>query len=76
MLAKLALDDFGPFFLKFAGYFPYNAKLCLNGNEYAKRQAAKAGIAFEALDNAFASVGDAGAASLRRRLRPRRAGRR
>ena len=54
-------DDFGPFFLKFAGYFPYNAKLCLNGNEYAKRQAAKAGIAFEALDNAFASVGDAGA---------------
>jgi len=54
-------DDFGPFFLKFGGYFPYNAKLCLNGNEYAKRQAAKAGIAFEALDNAFASVGDAGA---------------
>jgi hypothetical protein len=54
-------DDFGPFFLKFGGYFPYNAKLCLNGNEYAKRQAAKAGIAFEALDNAFAAVGDAGA---------------
>jgi hypothetical protein len=54
-------DDFGPFFLKFAGYFPYNAKLCLNGNEYAKRQAAKAGIAFEALDNAFAAVGDADA---------------
>jgi hypothetical protein len=50
-----------PFFLKFGGYFPYNAKLCLNGNEYARRQAAKAGIAFEALDNAFASVGDAGA---------------
>jgi hypothetical protein len=54
-------DDFGPFFLKFAGYFPYNAKLCLNGNEYAKRQAAKAGIAFEALDNAFAAVSDAAA---------------
>jgi len=51
----------GPFFLKFGGYFPYNAKLCLNGNEYAKRQAAKAGIAFEALDNAFAAVGDADA---------------
>ena len=54
-------DDFGPFFLKFAGYFPYNAKLCLNGNEYAKRQAAKAGIAFQALDNAFAEVSDADA---------------
>jgi hypothetical protein len=43
--------DFGPFFLKFCSYFPYSAKLCLNGHEYAKRQLAKAGIAFEALDN-------------------------
>ncbi len=48
-------DDFGPFFIKFATYFPYNAKVCLNGNEWAKRQATKAGIAFEALDNGFAS---------------------
>src|SRR5438552_7176729 len=23
--------DFGPFFLKFCSYFPFNAKLCLNG---------------------------------------------
>src|SRR6201982_3527649 len=29
--------DFGPFFLKFCSYFPFNAKLCLNGHEYAKR---------------------------------------
>ena len=29
--------DFGPFFLKFCSYFPYNAKLCLNGHEWAKR---------------------------------------
>jgi len=43
--------DFGPFFLKFSTYFPYNAKLCLNGHEYAKRQLAQKGIAFEALDN-------------------------
>lgn len=43
--------DFGPFFLKFSSYFPYNAKLCLNGHEYVKRQLAKEGIAFEALDN-------------------------
>jgi hypothetical protein len=48
-------DDFGPFFIKFGTYFPYNAKVCLNGNEWAKRQATKAGIAFEALDNGFAS---------------------
>ena len=35
-------DDFGPFFLKFCTYFPYNAKLCINGNEWAKCQAEKA----------------------------------
>ena len=50
--------DFGPFFLKFCSYFPYNAKLCLNGHEWAKRQAAKAGIGFTPLDNGFAAVDD------------------
>ncbi len=53
-------EDFGPFFLKFCSYFPYNAKLCVNGNEWAKRQAGKAGIGFTALDNAFASFEDPG----------------
>jgi hypothetical protein len=48
-------EDFGPFFLKFCCYFPYNAKLCLNGHEYLKRQLAKEGIAFEALDNGILS---------------------
>ncbi len=43
--------DFGPFFLKFSTYFPYNAKLCLNGHEYAKQQLMQKGIGFEALDN-------------------------
>ena len=51
-------EDFGPFFIKFSTYFPYTAKLCINGNECAKRQAAKAGIGFEALDNGFAAVDD------------------
>lgn len=51
-------DDFGPFFIKFGTYFPYNAKVCLNGNEWAKRQAAKAGIGFEPLDNGFASCSE------------------
>jgi hypothetical protein len=50
--------DFGPFFLKFSTYFPYTAKLCINGNEWAKRQAAKAGIGFTPLDNGFAACDD------------------
>ena len=50
--------EFGPFFLKFCSYFPYNAKLCVNGHEWAKRQATRAGIAFTALDNGFATVDD------------------
>ena len=50
--------DFGPFFLKFCTYFPFNAKLCLNGHEYAKRQLALQGIAFEALDNGILSCAD------------------
>ena len=53
--------DFGPFFIKFCTYFPYTAKLCINGHEWAKRQAARAGIGFEALDNGFASCQDPGA---------------
>ena len=51
-------QDFGPFFLKFCSYFPYNAKLCINGNEYAKCQLRKRGIAFEALDNGILSCAD------------------
>jgi len=51
-------DDFGPFFLKFCGYFPYTAKLCFNGHHWAQRQAAKAGVGFVAMDNAFAAVDD------------------
>ena len=50
--------DFGPFFLKFNSYFPYTAKLCVNGHEYAKRQLARAGIAYEALDNGFLRCAD------------------
>ena len=50
--------DFGPFFLKFCSYFPYTAKLCVNGHEYAKRQLRQEGIAYQALDNGFASCAD------------------
>ena len=51
-------DDFGPFFLKFCTYFPYTAKLCLNGHEYVKRQLTKEGIPFEPLDNGILSCAD------------------
>jgi hypothetical protein len=50
--------DFGPFFLKFCSYFPFNAKLCLNGHEYAKRQLGQKSIAFEALDNGILRCAD------------------
>jgi hypothetical protein len=51
-------EHFGPFFLKFCSYFPYNAKLCLNGHEYAKRQLERAGIRYQALDNGIQSCAD------------------
>jgi hypothetical protein len=51
-------EDFGPFFIKFAPYFPSGAKCCINGHDWAKRQAEKAGLAFSALDNGFASCAD------------------
>jgi hypothetical protein len=51
-------EDFGPFFLKFCSYFPYNAKLCINGHEYLKRQLVRRGVAFEALDNGIKSCAE------------------
>ena len=41
-------ENLGPFFLKFCSYFPYNAKLCLNGHEYAKQQLERAHIGYQA----------------------------
>ena len=48
-------EDFGPLFVKFCSYFPYNAKLYINGHEYLKRQLKKRGVAFEPLDNGIKS---------------------
>src|SRR5579863_806625 len=48
-------EDFGPFFLKFCSYFPYNAKLNINGHEYLKRQLAKRGVPFEPLSTTVSS---------------------
>src|SRR5204862_3704508 len=51
-------DYFRPFILKFCIYFPYNAKVCLNGHEWLKRQLAKEGIGYQALDNGILRCSD------------------
>ena len=48
----------GPAFIKVCAYFPYPAKIWVNGHEWAKRQALKAGIGVTALSNGFASCDD------------------
>src|SRR4029077_17150492 len=50
--------DFGPAFIKICTWFPYPIKVWLNGHEWAKRQATKAGIGFSELSNGFASCAD------------------
>jgi hypothetical protein len=50
--------DFGPAFIKVCANFPYPAKIWVNGHEWAKRQAAQAGIAFTELSNGFAACDD------------------
>ena len=47
--------DFGPGFIKICTYFPYPAKVWLNGHEWAKRQADQAGVGYTALANGFAT---------------------
>jgi DNA-binding PadR family transcriptional regulator len=51
-------EEFGPFFIKFCSYFPYTAKLYINGHEYLKRQLTAHGIGFEPLDNGILSCED------------------
>src|SRR5487761_1767732 len=51
-------EDFGAAFIKVCAYFPYPAKIWVNGHEWAKRQALKAGIGFTALSYWFASCED------------------
>jgi hypothetical protein len=64
-------ENFGPAFIKVCAYFPYPAKIWVNGHEWAKRQAVKAGIAFTELANGFASCDDpAGLQQICDRLQP------
>jgi hypothetical protein len=48
-------EEFGPGFIKLCSYFPYPAKVWVNGHEWAKQQARKAAIAFTELANGFAT---------------------
>ena len=50
-------QDFGPAFIKVCAWFPYPAKIWVNG-QYAERQAERAGIGFTALSNGFAACED------------------
>ena len=64
-------EDFGGAFIKVCAYFPYPAKIWVNGHEWAKRQALKAGIGFTELSNGFASCDDpAGLQEICDRLQP------
>ena len=47
--------EFGPGFVKICTYFPYPAKVWLNGHEWAKRQARRARVEFTDLANGFAT---------------------
>jgi hypothetical protein len=50
-------EGFGPAFIKVCAYFPYPAKVWVNGHEWAKRQASRAGIGYRELSNGFAACG-------------------
>jgi hypothetical protein len=53
--------DWGPSFLKTVGYAPFPVWIYLNGNEWAKQQAARHAIGLRPLDNGFSSCENADA---------------
>ncbi len=50
--------EFGVGFIKICTYFPYPAKVWINGHEWAKRQLDHAGVGYTALANGLASCDD------------------
>lgn len=50
--------EWGPSFIKIAGYAPWGVRVWLNGHEWLKRQLARSAIAFRELDNGLASCAD------------------
>jgi hypothetical protein len=53
--------EWGPAFIKTVAYAPFPMWLCLNGHEWAKRQATEQGLDFESLDNGFRATDNAAA---------------
>lgn len=51
-------DVVGAAFVKICSYFPYPMKVWINGHEWAKREAARRGIAYTELANGFQSCAD------------------
>lgn len=45
--------DFGRMFLRICPYFPFNARVCINGHEWLAQQMRREGIAFRQAANAF-----------------------
>ena len=45
--------EWGPAFVKVGTYLPHPVRVCLNGHEWAKQQARRAGLGFTGLDNGF-----------------------
>jgi hypothetical protein len=45
--------DFGRLFVRICPYFPFNARLCLNGHEWLARQLEREAVAFRRAGNAF-----------------------
>jgi len=50
--------DFGPAFIKVCTYCPWPIKVWVNGHEWSKRQASRAGLRFTELSNGFADTED------------------
>lgn len=51
-------EDFGLAFIKVCTYLPFEVKVCFNGHSWAKQQLTREGIAFEPLENGFATCAD------------------
>ena len=50
--------DFGRMFLRICPYFPFNARVCLNGHEWLACHLRQEGIHFQQCGNAFRTCGD------------------
>jgi len=51
-------EGFGAVFIKICAYFPYPGKIRVNGHEWSKRQALRAGLLFTELSNGLAACED------------------